>query len=245
MSKGYIYILINPSLQKNFLKIGRTTRTPDLRAEELSEGTGMPSEYVVVYERWVSNCEMVEALIHDKLKNCRITSIRPDRNREFFRLPVKEAIKIVDEIIEKVELEAPSLSDMFVVIIFAVEDFDVLQEKLGYDSTNSLIRLIIEHADKYFRSFGGFTSREWGNEISTIISSCNSDDGQNILNNFAEHFQKKILPDIMSNIEIGKSDEMLTVNILAGLAQGKPQIEIESVKEFARFNWKPLASFTL
>ena len=55
--EGYVYILINASLQKNTLKIGMTRRTPEMRAEEMSEETGLPSEYIVAYERKVLDCE--------------------------------------------------------------------------------------------------------------------------------------------------------------------------------------------
>ena len=41
-----------------------------------------------------------------------------------------------------------------------------------------------------------------------------------------------------------KSEESVEFSVLAGLAQGKPQIEIESVMEFARFNQKEIARFT-
>ena len=39
------------------------------------------------------------------------------------------------------------------------------------------------------------------------------------------------------------SEDWFEFKILAGLAQGKPQIEIESVMEFARFNQTPIARF--
>jgi hypothetical protein len=52
------------------------------------------------------------------------------------------------------------------------------------------------------------------------------------------------MPDLGSLISgESPSDEFIEVNISAGLAQGKPQIEIESVMEFARFNTKPIARF--
>ncbi len=48
---GYIYILHNPSLRDETLKIGITTRTPYIRAAELSRKTGVAQEYVVAYLR--------------------------------------------------------------------------------------------------------------------------------------------------------------------------------------------------
>jgi hypothetical protein len=41
-----------------------------------------------------------------------------------------------------------------------------------------------------------------------------------------------------------KSDDCVEFSVLAGLAQGKPQIEIESVMEFARFNQNKIAQFS-
>jgi hypothetical protein len=52
------------------------------------------------------------------------------------------------------------------------------------------------------------------------------------------------MPNLESLIPSGFSaDECVEVNISAGLSQGKPQIEIESVMELARFNQKPIARF--
>lgn len=243
MSKGYIYILINASLQKNYLKIGMTTRTPDLRAKELSEGTGMPSEYIVAWAKEVSNCEEAEAAIFDKLRPYRITHIRPDRNREFFNLPLKKAIKAIDELIEK--FEADSISDMYLVIMFDIDDLDELIEKIGHNCVQDLIRKIFGHIYKYFLSYGAFASRDENNEFSVLIPNSNTEKGENILKNFTGYFKEKIIPDIKANIRIEKSDEMFKVHILAGTAQGKPMIEIDSVKEFARFNCKPFVSIIL
>jgi hypothetical protein len=40
------------------------------------------------------------------------------------------------------------------------------------------------------------------------------------------------------------SDQCFDFVISVGMAQGKPQVEIESVMEFARFDKKPIAQFT-
>jgi hypothetical protein len=47
--KGYIYILINPYF-KGLVKIGKTTRSSEERALELSKHSGIPAEFVVAYE---------------------------------------------------------------------------------------------------------------------------------------------------------------------------------------------------
>ena len=94
---GWIYILNNPSLPENLIKIGKTSRTPELRAKELSVPTGIPSEYKIVYKTEVPDCDLVEMIIHKELDNHRHTD-----NREFFSVPIKKAIKIVEIVIKHI-----------------------------------------------------------------------------------------------------------------------------------------------
>ncbi len=95
MTEGYVYILNNPELRRDVFKIGMTQRTPEERARELSSSSGVPSEYIVVYEEFVPDCKLAERIIHDRLEEFRVTS-----NREFFNLPLDDAIEVVSEIAE-------------------------------------------------------------------------------------------------------------------------------------------------
>jgi hypothetical protein len=94
--KGFIYILINPSL-KNLLKIGMTTRSPEERAKELST-TGIPTPFFVAFSEEVSDCQIIEKEIHLQLENFRYS-----KNREFFEIPLTQAIKIIGKKIEDFE----------------------------------------------------------------------------------------------------------------------------------------------
>lgn len=97
MSTGWIYILISPGLHKDLLKIGRTSKTPEDRARELSSATGVPAEYRVAYDVYVQDCIIAEKVIHQRLDSYRYV-----KNKEFFMLPLKQAIKIVEEIVSQV-----------------------------------------------------------------------------------------------------------------------------------------------
>jgi hypothetical protein len=97
-AEGYIYILINASLQQDMLKIGMTSRQPEERASELSSGTGMPTDYSVAYAEYVTDRILAEKLIHQKLHKYRVS-----RKREFFRLPIKLAIQVVSQVAEQVK----------------------------------------------------------------------------------------------------------------------------------------------
>lgn len=91
--QGYIYIMISPALRSNFLKIGKTTRTPEKRASELSIGTGVPLRFYVAFDTLVTDCHSVEKIVHERLSNFRSSS-----NREFFEIPLKQAIHVINEV---------------------------------------------------------------------------------------------------------------------------------------------------
>lgn len=90
----YIYVLLNPSL-KGLLKIGRTNRSPEERAQELSTSTGVPQPFIVAYECIVSDGVAAEKLIHEELAT---EGYRINESREFFQIPLKEAVKVIDRV---------------------------------------------------------------------------------------------------------------------------------------------------
>lgn len=91
LNNGYIYVLMNPSLP-NMVKIGKTTRTPEERAKELSSATGVPTPFVVVYSCMFEDCDLSEKFIHTYLE---LKGFRVSLNREFFEIPINEAIDSV------------------------------------------------------------------------------------------------------------------------------------------------------
>lgn len=90
-TNGYIYVMINPSLE-GMVKIGKTKRDPNERVKELSSATGVPTPFILVFYKPFRNCDSAEKAIHHILeeKGCRIND-----NREFFNISSTEAIKIV------------------------------------------------------------------------------------------------------------------------------------------------------
>lgn len=90
---GYVYVLMNPSMP-NLVKIGKTQRTPEERAKELSATTGVPTPFTVVYDNYFENCSHAEQHVHTLLEN---KGYRVSKNREFFEMPIKDAIDAVME----------------------------------------------------------------------------------------------------------------------------------------------------
>ena len=82
---SWVYILSNPT-QPNLYKIGYTKNTPDERAKQISNATGVALPYKVEWAYQCFNGEMVEREVHHKLKAQRVNS-----HKEFFQVSLEEA----------------------------------------------------------------------------------------------------------------------------------------------------------
>lgn len=91
MNAGYVYILINHSMP-GMLKIGKTLRDTRTRARELST-TGVPTAFQVAFEIFSEEHDRLEALVQNELADFRVS-----QNREFFRYPLHQAIKLLQEL---------------------------------------------------------------------------------------------------------------------------------------------------
>ena len=94
--EGYIYVMVSPALKTDLLKIGKTTRSPKIRAEEISVGTGVPMKFYVIYQVLVFDCHAVEREVHAQLSSQRYTL-----SREFFELPLNQAIEVIGAVAAK------------------------------------------------------------------------------------------------------------------------------------------------
>ena len=89
---GHVYILENDSMP-GLLKIGKTVRNSRERAKELSNSTGVPTPFRVVFELSSDRYEILEREVHRQLARYRVGD-----NREFFKCTAGLAIKAIKEI---------------------------------------------------------------------------------------------------------------------------------------------------
>jgi len=109
MSAGFIYILENEAIP-GLLKIGSTEKHPEERARELA-GTGVPKPFKVVYHRHVSDCQLIEKLVHQALES---QGFRENSNREFFDVSTNQAVALIETIIVGCESkDAPNSNEGF------------------------------------------------------------------------------------------------------------------------------------
>lgn len=142
---GYVYALINPSMA-GLVKVGKTTRTPEERAKELSASTGVPIPFMVAFYETFSDCTLAEEYVHAKLESL---GCRHSDNREFFLAElnvVTRAILEAKDALSKTAINAMAPVD---IAEYAVtENDEVLTEA---DRATLAFTLI----DKYNALFNG------------------------------------------------------------------------------------------
>jgi hypothetical protein len=90
---GSIYVLSNAAMP-GLLKIGFTQHSDtQTRVLQLSKQTAAPLPFILEFEHLVENPAQYEKLIHARLSHCRVA---PDK--EFFRVDVDSADKIIRKI---------------------------------------------------------------------------------------------------------------------------------------------------
>jgi hypothetical protein len=101
---GWIYILSTREL-KDLLKIGMTTRTVEMRTQEINSATGVAIPFGVRRCWRVSAPDRAERIVHSRLSNYRIRD-----DREFFRVDFIVAAQIAQQAIAGACLEIRTLN---------------------------------------------------------------------------------------------------------------------------------------
>jgi len=91
-SKGCIYAMSCGAIP-DLIKLGCSTCVPVERAKQLTAATASPAPFIVLYSRRVSDCNLAEALLHERFDEFRV-----NEKREFFRISLEDAARAMDEI---------------------------------------------------------------------------------------------------------------------------------------------------
>jgi hypothetical protein len=88
--KGWVYVITNKAMP-GLIKVGYSTRDPEVRAAELNH-TGAPHPYMVAYEVLVDNPRQIEKTAHTHLKPYK-------EGKEWFRCTPEEAVVALKTIV--------------------------------------------------------------------------------------------------------------------------------------------------
>ena len=93
---GRVYVLRSSGHGLDIYKIGKTQRTPGVRARELSSATGVPTPFEELGSWEVGDIDFVEKEAHRRLEAYRVS-----RKREFFRAPLSTIGSVIDSIVRE------------------------------------------------------------------------------------------------------------------------------------------------
>ena len=132
----------------------------------------------------------------------------------------------------------------FAVVIFTLEDLDRIIDNLGHKAAQHGIRSMGDYINKHFGAVGGFSARRSMNQFGTVLPFSDMDEAQRILEDFTTDFRENGLINIENAArKVNPAASCFEFSISAGLGKGNPDVELDSVMEFAAVNSEPIAQF--
>ena len=135
-------------------------------------------------------------------------------------------------------------NDTYVAAIFKLEDIDTISNSIGHDAVQQIMRSMGSYIYRHFGAVGAFSARQTIDEFGTVLPFSHMEEAEHILADFTDDFQKHGMKELECALERPSTTEnFYELTVSAGLAEGKPQVEIESIMDFARYKQEPIAHF--
>jgi len=140
-----------------------------------------------------------------------------------------------------VQLKRRESGENYCVAIFTLSDLDAISSGLGHDAAQEVIHLMGLYIDKHFGAIGGFSTRRKSNEFVTVLPFSNLEEAESLFNDFVKDFQEQGICDIWAGAQKqAPSGKCVDFSIRAGIAQGQPIAEIDSVIDSAKSQQKEI-----
>jgi phospholipid/cholesterol/gamma-HCH transport system ATP-binding protein len=128
------------------------------------------------------------------------------------------------------QMKRRTLRDTYSVAVFKLDSLDAIIETLGHESAQEAIQSMGVYIDKHFGAIGGFSTRRSINEFVTVFPYSELDEAEDILKDFVKDFHEHGIREIWAGArERAAPGTCVDFIILAGLAQGQPIAEIETI----------------
>ena len=128
------------------------------------------------------------------------------------------------------QMKRRALRDTYCVAVFKLESLDAIIAGLGHESAQEAIQSMGVYIDLHFGAIGGFSTRRSINEFVTVFPYSELDEAEDMLEDFVKDFQEHGIRDIWAAArERAAPGTCVDFTILAGLAQGQPIAEIETI----------------
>ena len=145
------------------------------------------------------------------------------------------------KVMNQAQLSQRNLRETYSIAVFSIEELQTIIKELGHDAAQGALHCLGIYIDKHFSVIGGFSTRRNSNEVVTMLPYSNLAEAGKIMDNFVQDFQTNGTTEIWSaaqkHIKAGKCVEF---TVWAGLAQGAPATEIDSVIALAKSQQKEI-----
>ena len=146
------------------------------------------------------------------------------------------------KVLYQAQLKQKTLGETYSVVVFTLDELDAIITSLGYEAAHEAIRSMGVYISKHFGTIGGFSTRRRSNEFITVLPYSNLNEAESILKDFVDDFQGQGIQDIWAGArKQAPSEVCVEFTILAGIAQGQPILEIDSVIDSAKNQKKEIA----
>ena len=135
------------------------------------------------------------------------------------------------------QLRGGALGETYAVAVFSLDGLDAVAANLGHDAAQEAIRSLGVFLGKHFGAIGGFSTRRSLNEYVTVLPTTDLAEADSILGEYVRDFQgqEQAILDIWSSAQkLSASAVCVELAMLAGLAQGRSDEDIDSVIARAR-----------
>ncbi|MGZ3594134.1 MAG: ATP-binding cassette domain-containing protein [Syntrophales bacterium] len=128
------------------------------------------------------------------------------------------------------QMKRRTLRDAYCVAVFKLESLDAIISGLGHETAQEAIQSMGVYIDKHFGAIGGFSTRRSINEFVTVLPYSELDEAEDMLEDFVKDFHEHGISEIWAAArERAAPGTCVDFTILAGLAQGKPIADIETI----------------
>jgi len=140
------------------------------------------------------------------------------------------------------QLNQKTPGETYCVLVFTLEALEAIITRLGHEAAQEAIRSMAVYINKHFGRMGGFSTRRYTNEFVTALPYSNLNEAESMLKGFVDDFREHGIQGIWAEARKQAASEVcVEFAILAGIAQGQPNVAIDSVIDSAKHRQKEIA----
>ncbi|MCX5821245.1 MAG: hypothetical protein NT047_15270, partial [Deltaproteobacteria bacterium] len=146
------------------------------------------------------------------------------------------------KVMHHVQLTQQTRGATYCVAVFSLADMDTILTSAGHNEAQVAIRGLGIYIDQHFGAIGGFSTRRRSNEFVTVLPYSDLTEAESILKDFVGDFQERGIHDVLAGTRSQtRSEGCIEFRVLAGIAQGQPVADIDSVIDEAKSQQKEIA----